>query len=794
MAELVQEVVACYHCGLPCEEDPIQLDEKSFCCAGCKTVYEILNENDLCEYYAFDKNPGISLRHINEETFSYLDEPTIRKKLLEFESQAFARLRFYIPAIHCISCIWLLENLQRVQSGVIKSEVNFAAKTVRIDYNPQQVSLGKLARLTASLGYTPKINLKPEQAFISTETKSLVIKLAVAGFAFGNIMLFSFPEYLGMDTQDLVLKPVFSMLNLVLAIPVLVYSARDYFVNSWNSLKVRQINIDVPIAVGLLALFFRSAYDILFQVGPGYMDSLAGLVFFLLIGRWFQSKTYDSLAFDRDYKSYFPLAVHALKNDEWKPMLIYELSKGDTIRVRNAEVIPADCILESDHAYIDYSFVTGEAKPMSVAKGKLIYAGGRLVGQPVVLVVDKQTSQSHLTSLWNEAAFQKPEESKYRKIIDRVARRFTWIVLGIAFATAAVWYVYDPSRMWLVITSVLMVACPCALALAVPFTYGNALRVLGRNGFYLKNADVVERLATIDSVVFDKTGTITWGSAHVKFTGVLSDKEMGWVYALTSASTHPLSILISKSAKQVPRIPIDNFLEKAGKGIEGTIEDNKIRVGSASFTGHLGSPPKETRVFVAINNEVRGYFLFETTLRSKIQETITRLGKKCVALLSGDQPVDTDRMKLIFPEHTKLLFNQSPHDKLAYVSSLQRKGAHVMMVGDGLNDSGALKQSDVGVALTDDTGVFTPACDGILKGERLGQLDQFLDLGKSANRILKVCLVISFFYNGVALSFAVGGFLTPLIAAILMPLSSISVVGFSTIAVNWAARKLTTKA
>lgn len=790
MAELVQEVVACYHCGLPCEDDPIRVEEKSFCCIGCKTVYEILNENDLCEYYTFDKNPGVSLRHVSEETFSYLEEPVIRKKLLEFDSTTFARVRLYIPTIHCISCIWLLENLQRIQPGVIKSEVNFAAKTVRIDFNPEQVSLGKLARLTSSFGYTPKINLKPEQAFISAETKSLVIKLAVAGFAFGNIMLFSFPEYLGMDPQDQVLKRVFSILNLILAIPVLVYSGRDYLINSWNSLKVKQINIDVPIAAGLLALFLRSAYDILFDVGPGYMDSLAGLVFFLLIGRWFQSKTYDSLAFDRDYKSYFPLAVQTLRNGEWKPMLVYELSKGDKIRIRNAEVIPADCMLESDQAYIDYSFVTGEAKPVSVAKGELIYAGGRLVGQPVMMMVDKRTSQSHLTSLWNEAAFQKPEESKYKKIIDRVARRFTWIVLGIAVATAAGWYMYDPSRMWLVITSVLMVACPCALALAVPFTYGNTLRVFGRNGFYLKNADVVERMATIDSVVFDKTGTITWGTAHIKFIGALTDEELNWVYGLTSASTHPLSVMISRSAKQSVGIQIDNFSEQAGKGIEGTIRGNKIRVGSASFTGHVGTTPEETRVFVAINNEVRGYFKFETTLRSKIQETITRLGKKCVALLSGDQPGDTDRLKLIFPAHTQLKFNQSPHDKLAFVSSLQRDGAHVMMIGDGLNDSGALKQSDVGVAITDDTGVFTPACDGILKGERLDQLDQFLDLSKSANKILKVCLVISFFYNGVALSFAIGGFLTPLIAAILMPLSSISVVGFSTLAVNWAARKL----
>lgn len=791
MEPLVEEEVKCYHCGLSCEGDRFQLLEKHFCCYGCKTVYEILHENDLCEYYSFDKNPGVSLRHVNDESFAYLDEPAIQKKVLEFNSTSFARVRFYVPAIHCISCIWLLENLQRLQKGVLKSEVNFAGKTVRIDFNPQEVELSRMARLITSLGYTPKINLKPEGEINASETtKSLVIKLALAGFVFGNIMLLSFPEYLGLDQQDQALQRIFSFINIALAIPVTFYSGRDYFVNAWKSFTQRQINIDVPIAVGLLALFLRSVFDILFQIGPGYLDSLAGLVFFLLIGRWFQSKTYDSLAFDRDYKSYFPLAVHKWEREGWKPVIVYELLPGDKIRIRNMEIIPADSILESDEAYVDYSFVTGESKPVHVLKGAGIYAGGRLVGKPVILHVEKRTSQSYLTSLWNEAAFQKPEESKYRRIIDLAARRFTWVVLAIALITAVVWYIYDPARMWLVITSVLMVACPCALALAAPFTYGNMLRVFGRHGFYLKSAEVIERIATIDSVVFDKTGTITQGAAQVSFTGVLEDQELGWVKSLTSSSTHPLSSLVSRSIDPTSTSPVEDFIERPGKGIQGKIAGSEIKVGSASFAGVDDVPmDSASRVFVAINNQVRGYFKVETSIRSQIDTVVKKLGNRCVALLSGDHEVEADRMRMIFPTHTKLLFNQSPHDKLNYISGLQKSGAKVMMLGDGLNDSGALQQSDVGVAVTDDTGVFTPACDGILAGQQMGQLTTFIKLSRSATTILKTGFIISFFYNAIALSFAVGGYLTPLIAAILMPISSISVVLFSTLAVNWVARK-----
>lgn len=791
MAVLVQEDLTCYHCGLTCEDDKFKAEDKHFCCYGCKTVFEILNENDLCEYYSFDKNPGVNLRFVSEESYAYLDEPTIRKKVIEFDSDSFARVRFYVPAIHCISCIWLLENLQRLQKGIVKSEVNFAGKTVRIDFNPTEVSLSKVARLITSLGYAPKINLKTDSAPNTLEaTNSLVIKLAVAGFGFGNIMLLSFPEYLGLDKSDESLQRVFSFLNIVLAIPVTFYCGRDYFLNAWKSFSQRIINIDVPIAVGLFALFLRSVYDIVFQVGPGYLDSLSGLVFFLLIGRWFQGKTYENLAFDRDYKSYFPLAVHKRVGESWKPVVVYELMPGDTIRIRNMEIVPADCLLESDEAYLDYSFVTGESKPVHLKKGASVYAGGRLIGQPILLSVVKKTSQSHLTSLWNEAAFQKPEESKYRRMIDLAARRFTWVVLGLTIVTAVFWYFYDPSRMWLVITSVLIVACPCALALATPFTYGNMVRVFGRHGFYLKNAEVLERMSAVDSVVFDKTGTITHGATHVKFVGVLDDQELGCIKLLTSTSTHPLSTLIANSISQVSSLAIEDFNERAGKGVEGRVGDVLIKIGSASFTGFKGvMDDPSSKVFVSLDNQVRGYFQIETSVRPQIKKLVTKLGKRCVALLSGDNDTEEDRMRNIFPISTNLLFNQTPHDKLNYISSLQKEGAKVLMIGDGLNDSGALRQSDVGVAVTDDTGVFTPACDGILAGERVGQLDKFLKLSRSATTILKAGFAISFFYNAVTLSIAMSGYLTPLVAAILMPISSISVVGFSTIAVNWVSNK-----
>ncbi|MFN7793820.1 MAG: heavy metal translocating P-type ATPase, partial [Cyclobacteriaceae bacterium] len=555
--------------------------------------------NNLCEYYSYTNAPGVSQRFVADEAYAFLDEATIRKKLLSFDSDSYSTVQFFVPAIHCISCIWLLENLQRLNIGVLKSEVNFSRKQVTISYNPALLSLSKVAALLASLGYAPTIRLETQDK--PATDRSLVLKLAIAGFCFGNIMLLSFPEYLGLDGSDPVLKALFSFLNFALAIPAVIYSGQDYFRNAWKSFQQKQINIDVPIAVGLAALFLRSSYDIFSNTGPGYLDSLSGLVFFLLIGRWFQSKTYESLAFDRDYKSYFPLAIQKWMGSDWAPVIVYELQPSDRIRVRHQEIIPADSRLLNGETFVDYSFVTGESKPVKVAKGDLVYAGGRLLGQPVELEVEKKTSQSHLTSLWNNEIFQKAEESGYKKIIDRAARAFTWAVMALAVLTAVYWYFFNPAQMWLVITSVLMVACPCALALAAPFTYGNMLRIFGKHGFYLKNADVIERLAQVDAVGFDKTGTITHGASHVKFVGVLEEDELAWVKQLTSSSSHPLSKLISQSIRSHSTDPVSDFYELTGKGIGGNVNGYNLKIGSSSFVGSIEQKAaSSTRVFVSM--------------------------------------------------------------------------------------------------------------------------------------------------------------------------------------------------
>ncbi|HRJ13757.1 MAG TPA: heavy metal translocating P-type ATPase metal-binding domain-containing protein, partial [Saprospiraceae bacterium] len=288
--------LSCYHCGEECPDDHIHIEEKAFCCEGCKMVYEILNTNGMCQYYDLDEKAGVSLRGKTRAEFAFLDDPEVKERLINYTDGELTRVTFYLPQMHCASCIWLLENLYRLNEGVRNSSVNFPKKEVYISYSESKTTLRKVVELLSDIGYEPAITLSD----LDNEEKPLVnrsfyYKLGVAGFAFGNIMLLSFPEYLGLEKEtDGFFYLLFGYLNILLSIPVVLYSGRDYFTSAWTGLKQRQLTIDVPLALGIAVLFLRSVYEIVTHTGAGFLDSLAGLVFFLLLGKWFQQKTYHN--------------------------------------------------------------------------------------------------------------------------------------------------------------------------------------------------------------------------------------------------------------------------------------------------------------------------------------------------------------------------------------------------------------------------------------------------------------------------------------------------------------------
>jgi len=801
-----KEKIICYHCGDLCHDEHVVFEGKDFCCNGCRTVYEILNENDLCNYYDLEKNPGISLKSRNfGDKYQFLDNQEIVDKLLQFSGENLAKVTFYIPSVHCSSCIWLLENLYQLQDTIQYSRVNFVKKEVSIDYKPSEISLREVVELLATIGYEPYISLEDESGKKQkTTNRTLLLKIGIAGFSFGNIMLLSFPEYFGFEgIHDPGLQKFFIWLNVILALPVVFYCSTDYYKSALSGIRQKYINIDVPIALGIISLFARSLYEVISQTGPGYFDSLSGLLFFLLIGRWIQSKTYEGLSFERDYKSYFPLAVIRVSDGDETTVPVRNLIENDEIIIRNQEIIPADSILLSEHAHIDYSFVTGESEPVVKEKDDFIYAGGRQVGPSIRLHVQKEVSQSYLTQLWNNEAFNKDDTSQLDNLVNRISKYFTAAVLGIALLAFVYWQFIDPGKSWFILTAVLIVACPCALALATPFTLGNAMRVFGQNHLYLKNANVIEKLTHIKHLVFDKTGTITENqSSNITYLGdTLSDKQLGWIKSVASNSNHPLSrrILDFKDGVKKDLYPIpDEFVEINGKGLKGEIDGHKIILGSENFISETTDEQQKINVLkndslstvhVSIDEDYKGYFEIENQYRKGMPELMNSLSQKySIALLSGDNENEKPKLKEFLPDDSEMLFHQKPEDKLTYISKIQKENFKVLMLGDGLNDAGALKIADTGIAVTDDITAFTPASDAILNGNKLQILDHFLDFSRIARAIIIANFIISFLYNFIGMGFAISGKLTPIVAAILMPISSITVVAFSTFAVNAMAK------
>jgi Cu+-exporting ATPase len=782
----------CFHCGAPLGAGGCASGDKSFCCRGCLTVFELITENGLGDFYRFGQAAGVRTPAIPKtEDFTYLDDPALRQRLVDFSDARVTRATFRVPGVHCIACVWLLENLFQFNPGIGYSRVNFPRKELFVTFENAKIKLSGVVALLASLGYAPDFNFSDtENRPRHPVSRRLWLQLGVAGFAFANIMLMSISSYLGLDAfSGPGLRKLFGWASLILAVPALVYSGADYWRAAWTAARRRIFTIDVPIALGIAALAAWSVAEVFLGRGPGYFDSLTGLLFFLLCGKMFQQKTYDRLAFDRDYKSFFPLSIMRKNGPDGERISLSQLQAGDRLVIRHGELIPSDSRLISGPAMIDYSFVSGESEPVPKRPGDHIYAGGRQIGGTLEIETVKEVSQSYLTSLWNQDRLAKEKKPSLDTLTNRYSRQFTKVVLTVAAGAALFWSFRDPSRAVGSFVSVLIVACPCALALAAPFALGTAQRVLARRNVFLKNASIIESLARVDTVVFDKTGTLTASSAGATVFngGPLEKNEEAWICSLARHSTHPHAARIVKLLEgKGPAQAVRSFGETAGCGIEGIVGGHEIWLGSGGWlkTRNIRVPlqaaPSGSLVHVVIDGEYRGCYTLFSALRPRTRELIRKLSADYqLALLSGDNEKEREEFAGLFGKSGQLRFNQSPLNKMNFIQELQAPGRTVLMAGDGLNDAGALKQSDVGVAVVESIGAFSPASDVIMAADMVPRLHEILRFAKSSVRVVKASLLISIIYNIAGISIAARGHLSPVISAILMPVSSVTVVAFA---------------
>ena len=805
----VQSIAAvrCYHCGEDCTDDEIRLEEKTFCCEGCRTVFQLLDEHNLCTYYDLDEKAGNTVRTgIERERFGYLEDAEVQDRLINFRNGTLNSATFFIPNIHCTSCVWLLENLHKIDGGIQKGTVNFLKRTVTILFDASKTTLRNVVELLTTVGYEPNLKLEQLEGVKPASTRrSLWLKLGVAGFCFGNIMLFSFPEYLKMDQSGSseMFRYFFGFLNIALALPVLFYSASDYLKSAWAALSQKGVNLDVPISIGIIALFGRSLYEILSGTGAGYLDSFTGFIFFLLIGKMVQKKTFDRLSFDRDYKSYLPISVIKLFGEKEEFIPVNKLQIGDEIIIRNQELIPADAVLESDHAEVDYSFITGETDPVKVSKGTLVYAGGKVTGTHARLLVSRKVEHSYLTQLWENEAFNESRKDKtLTSFADRISPYFTIAVLAIATLSLFVWLQIEPTKAFTIFTAVLIIACPCALALSTPFTLGAAVNILSLNGFYPRSTEVLEELSKANAFVFDKTGTITESEkSEVLYTGTpLSGHEISLLVSASRQSLHPLSRWLYQTLNAPELLSPDSYYEVPGKGLFASFSGTHVVLGSPAFIAEQTklfqnerpeSAGEGSRIHIAIGGQYKGFYSLRNKVRDGLSPLFHELSRSSSTyLLSGDNEQEKAKLMEIFPGWTGMFFNQSPVQKLEFVEQLKKERNHVVMVGDGLNDSGALKASNFGIAVSDDMSSFSPACDAIADAEALRELDTIVAFSKTSFKIILASFVISLLYNFTGLGFAVTGHLSPLVAAILMPLSSVTIMAFTNLTTRIKAKQM----
>lgn len=802
-----KEKIICDHCGDVCSDDSIRIGDKVFCCNGCKFVYEMLHESELQEFYELAGANGIKPNKIEKDEFAFLDEPKIADKLLQFKGDGKSKITLFLPEIYCSACLMLLENINRMDRGVLEARVNFLRKEIAILFDNSETSVRKLVELLTSLGYRPQLNLSEvDSNKKKSHERQLVIKLGIAGFAFGNVMLFALPDYLAAGKVESFIAQFLAYISLALIFPVL-YAASDYFRSAYKSIIIKKINIDVPISIGIVVLAIRSITDIVGGFGQGYVDSLAGLVFFLLIGKVFQQKTYHNLSFDRDYKSYFPLSVIKLNSGKQEYIPVRDIKLGDRLLIRNGEIIPADAVLMDVKASIDYSFVTGESEPVSINNGEKIYSGGKLAGQAIQVEVIKDFDQSYLTELWNNQAFSEVGDKLISGISDSAAKYFTYFVLAIALGTLFYWLPINVKTALDSFTAVLIVACPCALALTIPFTYGTVMRIFGKNDLYLKNDKIVEVLSKINRIVFDKTGTLTYPEkSKPQFIGKeLEDFEIKAIKAVTANSTHPLSRIIHNYLVSDDLPEVKGYSEELGKGIEATVHGQIIRIGKLDFVSTLISKKlfsedvnkeisPESKVYIAYDNEVIGFYVISSVYREDVPELIANLKNDFkVEILSGDNPSEKENLEKMLGNDIEMKFKQMPIDKLNEIEKRQNTGDKVLMVGDGLNDAGAIAKSNAGFVIAENTASFTPGSDAILLAKNLSKLPKFLNLSQMSISTVWISYIISFVYNIVGFTFAVQGLLSPVVAAILMPISSITVVLFTVTKVNLDSRKIKLK-
>jgi P-type Cu2+ transporter len=793
---------ACAHCGLPVPPRERRDGELQFCCSGCQTVYSVINSCGLDGYY--------KLRRATEEAgapalatgrgYVEFDDPVFQRLYIRPAHDGLVETELVLEGLHCAACVWLVEKLPQIIPGVLESRLDYRRATVQITWDPMQATLSRIAQALDSLGYPPH----PARDVSTRELRKLedrrfLVRIAVAGAAMGNVMLLGMALYSGeFAFMAAEYEVFFRWLSMLIGIVSLAWPGSIFFKGAWAALRTRTLHLDLPIALGLGAGGLWGAFNVVRGSGDIYFDSLTGLVFFLLCARWVQHRQQRRAA--DSVELLYSLTPTSARRVEGDPPVVREVAvesliPGDIVEVRAGDSVPVDGIIIQGSSSLDQSLLSGESLPVSVIEGDAAHAGSVNLTAAIrvrVCTTGVETRVGRLMRLVSDCAARR---APLVQMADRLAGWFVAALVTLAALTAMIWWRTSPEFALDNAIALLIVACPCGLGLATPLAMSVAIGRAARREILVKGGDALERLSRPGTIYLDKTGTITAGQTRlVRWSGDQAAQPL--VAALEAQSSHPIARALVQAIDPNPLFgPATDVQQTTGGGIAGAVAGQAVTVGSPTFImerfGPLpGALQREvqqaaaealTPIIVAVEGRPVAVAALGDPIRDDSAEVIRNLQRLgwTVGILSGDHPavVSAVGRALGLPE-TACRGGISPEQKLAIVTEAMRDGP-VVMVGDGVNDAAALAAATVGIAVQGGAEASLAAADVYLNRPGLGPILELLDAARRTVRTIRRNIMVSIGYNVLAASLAMTGFITPILGAIMMPISSFTVLTVS---------------
>ncbi|AQU81183.1 MULTISPECIES: heavy metal translocating P-type ATPase [unclassified Halomonas] len=790
---------SCYHCGNPVPSGApwqIILDETPhpLCCPGCEAVAHAIVDGGLESYYRYrtelPERPD-ERQAAKAETWSVFDDPGLQAQFVHADGdEGFVRATLAVEGITCAACAWLIEHRLNALEGVVSSAVNLTHHRLRVSWDPKIVQLSQLFAELAAIGYDAQ-PYEPDQAQarLQHEERMNVRRLIVAAVGMMQVMMFSIPIYVagpGEISPDF--YALFHWLSFALATPVVLFSAQPFFRNALRDLKTGVLGMDVPVSLAIGGAYLASSYAVLFNVGEVYYDSVAMFTFFLLFGRYVEGRARRRSGHSGNALSgVLPVSATRLEADGSERILpASELKAGDRILIKPGHGVPADGIIEEGESSLDESMLTGEYLPVTRRIGDSVTGGSQNMENPLIVTVTHAGGEARVAGIVDLTDRAFASRPRLAQMAARMAHLFVLRLLLVTVCVTVAWWFIDPSRVLWIMLSVLVVTCPCALALATPTALTAGHGQLRQRGVLITRADAMESLSNVTRVIFDKTGTLTRGEMHLIQTVAIpghlpelsSERARAIAAALEAHSEHPIARAFRPFRDAT--LQARHVQSYTGSGLEGTLNGATWRLGKPDFASTTTMVPPSTGQWLLLSedSQPRAWFKLHDGIRDDAAQTVAALQARglVVELLSGDtqEAVESLAQQLNI---TTWHAGKSPEGKLERLRELQAQGECVVMIGDGINDVPVLAGADVAIAMNGATDLARTRADAVLLSPRLMRIYDAIDISQATRKIMRQNMLWSVCYNFSALPLAAMGLVPPWLAAIGMSLSSLVVVG-----------------